>query len=128
MPRTWRWLYGTGWNGEGMKDCLTCSASARLILFLLIISFLLRTFIAYSLSVFFSLTRYTFPTSPLPSSLIFTKLAGPTSTFLILIEFDEYVRLNACRGDCTGDPPFPIASPLPPIEGEFGVDEEVAEW
>lgn len=40
----------------------------------------LLPFIAYSLSLFFSLTRYTLPTSPLPSILIFEKLDGPTST------------------------------------------------
>jgi hypothetical protein len=37
-------------------------------------------FIAKSLSVFFSRTRYTRPTSPFPSILIFKKLDGPTST------------------------------------------------
>lgn len=40
----------------------------------------LLPFIAYSLSLFFSLTRYTLPTSPLPSILILEKLDGPTST------------------------------------------------
>lgn len=37
-------------------------------------------FMAYKWSVFFSLTRYTFPTSPLPSNLIFWNEDGPTST------------------------------------------------
>lgn len=69
-------------------DC-TSSAKARLILFRLIISFLLRTFIAYSLCVCFSLTRYTLPTSPLPSMRTFWKLEGPTSRSRTLIELDE---------------------------------------
>lgn len=47
----------------------TCSAKALLILFRLIISFFDRTFIANSFSVFFSRTKYTLPTSPLPRSL-----------------------------------------------------------
>lgn len=38
-------------------------------------------FMANSLPVFFSRTRYTFPTSPLPSILILWKLPGPTSTY-----------------------------------------------
>ena len=37
-------------------------------------------FIANNFPLFFSRTRYTFPTSPLPSSRIFWKLLGPTST------------------------------------------------
>ena len=67
----------------------TCSANARLILFRLIISFLLRTFIANNFSVFFSRTRYTLPTSPLPSNLILWKLLGPISTLLTRIELEE---------------------------------------
>jgi hypothetical protein len=82
-------------------------------------------FIAYSLSVFFSLTKYTLPTSPFPSSLIFWNELGVTSTcarqpFIpiphgrsfrswillqevvevltdrVLIELELYVRLNTC--------------------------------
>lgn len=75
-------------GGKGGGDC-TSSAKARLILFRLIISFLLRTFIAYSLCVCFSLTRYTLPTSPLPSMRTFWKLEGPTSRSRTLIELDE---------------------------------------
>lgn len=45
-------------------------------------------FIAYSLLDFFSCTRYTFPTSPLPISLILSKLPGPTSTLRTLIELE----------------------------------------
>jgi hypothetical protein len=48
-------------------------------------------FIANSLSDFFSLTRYTLPTSPFPSSLIFWKDPGETSTERTLIEFELYV-------------------------------------
>jgi len=51
-------------------------------------------FIAYRRFDFFSLTRYTFPTSPLPSNFIFSKLEGPTSTLRTLIELEEYVRRN----------------------------------
>lgn len=76
----------------------TCSAKALLILFLLIISFLDSTFIANSLSVFFSRTRYTLPTSPLPKSLTLWKLFGPISTLRTRIEDDEYVRRKAARG------------------------------
>ena len=35
------------------------------------------------------------PTSPLPMSLILSKLCGPTSTSRILIELDLYVLLKA---------------------------------
>lgn len=54
---------------------------------------------AYSLLDFFSRTKYTLPTSPFPINLILSKLPGPTSTFLTLIEFELYVLLNAidCR-------------------------------
>ena len=38
-------------------------------------------FMANSFPVFFSRTRYTFPTSPLPSILILWKLLGLTSTY-----------------------------------------------
>lgn len=50
---------------------------------------------AYSLLLFFSLTRYTFPTSPFPISLILSKLDGPTSTVRTLILLLLYVRRNA---------------------------------
>lgn len=52
-------------------------------------------FIAYSLVLFFSLTRYTFPTSPFPMSLILSKLLGPTSTLRTLMLLLLYVLLNA---------------------------------
>lgn len=52
-------------------------------------------FMAYSLALFFSLTRYTLPTSPLPINLILSKLLGPTSTFLTLMLLLLYVRLKA---------------------------------
>ena len=52
-------------------------------------------FIAYSLLDFFSLTKYTFPTSPLPINLILSKLPGPTSTSRTFIEFELYVLLKA---------------------------------
>lgn len=75
-----------------------------MILLRLIISFFERTFIAKSFSVFFSRTRYTLPTSPLPRSLILWKLLGPISMLRTRIELDEYVRRNAVRGE----PPGPI--------------------
>jgi hypothetical protein len=52
-------------------------------------------FIAYNLLDFFSRTKYTLPTSPLPISLILSKLPGPTSTLRTLIEFELYVLRNA---------------------------------
>lgn len=88
-------------NGWFDMARISCSASARLILFRLIISFLLSTFIANSLSVFFSRTRYTLPTSPFPSSLIFSNELGVTSTVLVLIELDEYVRRKPTEGGCS---------------------------
>ena len=54
-------------------------------------------FIAKSFPVFFSRTRYTFPTSPRPSILIFWKLDAFTSTDRTLIEWLEYVLLKAAR-------------------------------
>lgn len=86
-------------NGWFAVARISCSVRARLIFFRSIISFFERTaflvqgvsvhrrpyngapFMAKSLLVFFSRTRYTFPTSPLPSILILWKLAGPTSTY-----------------------------------------------
>lgn len=50
---------------------------------------------AYSLLLFFSRTRYTFPTSPFPMSLILSKLDGPTSTVRTLMLLLLYVRRNA---------------------------------
>jgi hypothetical protein len=52
-------------------------------------------FIAYSRLDFFSRTKYTLPTSPLPINLILSKLPGPTSTLRTLIELELYVRRNA---------------------------------
>jgi len=51
---------------------------------------------ANSLSVFFSLTRYTLPTSPFPSNLIFWNEDAETSTERVLIELLEYVRRKTC--------------------------------
>src|SRR5271156_217008 len=99
-------------NGWLLVARISCSARARLILFRLIISFLLNTarsqlspwtiqpylripFMAYSRLDFFSLTRYTFPTSPFPINFILSKLLGPTSTFRTLIEFELYVLRKA---------------------------------
>lgn len=67
----------------------TSSASARLTLFRLIISFLLNTFIANNFLLCFSLTRYTLPTSPLPKSRIFWNDDGPTSRLRTRIDEDE---------------------------------------
>jgi len=50
---------------------------------------------AYSLLLFFSRTKYTFPTSPFPMSLILSKLDGPTSTVRTLMLLLLYVRRNA---------------------------------
>ena len=50
---------------------------------------------AYSLLLFFSRTRYTFPTSPFPISFILSKLDGPTSTLRTLMLLLLYVRRNA---------------------------------
>lgn len=79
-------------------------------------------FIANSLSVFFSLTRYTLPTSPLPKSLIFWKLLGPTWTERILIELLEYVLRNAALGvfEVVGE--IIVSSPCWPviITGDVG--------
>ena len=52
-------------------------------------------FMAYNLALFFSLTKYTFPTSPFPINLILSKLLGPTSTVRTLMLLLLYVRLNA---------------------------------
>lgn len=52
-------------------------------------------FMAYNLPDFFSRTRYTLPTSPLPINLILSKLPGPTSTLRTLMEFELYVLLKA---------------------------------
>jgi hypothetical protein len=65
-----------------MKGCLvydktSLSVLAYLTKFYPIIRALLNTFIAYNLEVFLSLTKYTSPKLPLPSSLIGIKLAGP---------------------------------------------------
>lgn len=63
---------------------------------------------AYSRLLFFSLTRYTLPTSPLPINLILSKLEGPTSTFLTLMELELYVRRKASdvrAGAGSGDRP-----------------------
>ena len=64
---------------------------------------------AYSRLLFFSRTRYTLPTSPLPISLILSKLDGPTSTFRTLMEFELYVLLNAIElsrfGGCRAPSP-----------------------
>ena len=50
---------------------------------------------AYNRLLFFSLTRYTFPTSPFPISLILSKLPGPTSTCRTLMLLLLYVRRKA---------------------------------
>lgn len=117
---------------------ISCSANARFILFLLIISFLLKTadvdiqpmscsdrgrihtpFMAYNRLLFFSRTKYTFPTSPLPSSLILSKLPGPTSTFRTLIEFELYVRRNAwffIRSGTASPTPLDVGTRRFPVE------------
>lgn len=101
---------------------ISCSAMARLTLFRLIISRLLNTFIANNLSVFFSFTRYTLPTSPLPSSLILLNDDGPTSTCRTRIDDDEYVR----RKPCLGDPAKPLPLLRDPVDnaGEGGASDE----
>ncbi len=72
---------------------------------------------AYNRLLFFSLTKYTLPTSPFPINLILSKLAGPTSTFRTLMEFELYVRLNAMTflkfGGC-----FIPSLPLP-LQGNY---------
>lgn len=121
-------------NGWFDPAKISCSASARLILFRLIISFFESTFIANSLSVFFSRTRYTLPTSPFPSSLTLWKLLGPTSALRFLIELDEYVRRNGARGDPPDDAPVDgfgdggesVDDDGPPrcgdADGDFGIE------
>lgn len=74
------------------QDCIpsACVCFPRMII---------EPFMAKNLVDFFSRTKYTFPTSPFPINLILSKLPGPTSTFLTLMEFELYVLLKAidCR-------------------------------
>lgn len=72
-------------------------------------------FMAYNLLLFFSRTKYTFPTSPLPINLILSKLPGPTSTFRTLMEFELYVlrKANVFRrfGGCKFPSPSCVGTP-----------------
>jgi len=101
---------------------ISCSVKARLIFFRSIISCLESTFIAYSLSLFFSLTRYTLPTSPLPSILILEKLDGPTSTWRTLIELLEYVLRKAILPGTGGSVKPWESFPYDAVEGFIPLD------
>lgn len=92
---------------------------------------------AYSLCVCFSRTRYTLPTSPLPSRRTLWKLDGPTSRLRTRIDELEYVRRKAARGE-PASPPSLREREAPPAgdggarraedersgERPFGADED----